>query len=463
MASIVTSPSGQRLGPVAGQVERDRVRRPRRAAAARSPSSSRARRGARACSRAMPLERPVDERVRGAEVVALDAECALLGVQVVAHVRAHALGVRPRAPRGTRAQPRPRRRRRRAPPRARSTPRARHPPRARARARRREERRLRVHGRAHARASDGARPGSACAASSTTRRRRPRTTSPTSVCASRTTSRPIFAAACPAASSAPARAATGAAIACQGTRGSSRPSSAAKQPQHLGPTLAERRERAGSAAELRRAATSAPSRSRASSTRRASRRPRARTSSAPPAGGACAPAIGVARCVSASARAAGGEPGELSVEDRRSVARDEHRRGVEDVLARRSAVSGLSCPRSERADERADRDCRRRAPRRRARRCRRATPRTRSRQRPRRRRARTRARRRASLEPRLVRDRVAEAPPARRARRRSSMREEDGGVLALHADIEPQSVPLALGDERLVPAGHAVAARGRRA
>ena len=256
---------------------------------------------------------------------------------------------------------------------------------------------------------------------------------------------------------------TGPRCTCQGSVGSARPELGRVQAQHLRPALAERRERAGGAAELRGQHERVETLARVEDGDEPAGGLRARTSSAPPAAAASGAAIGVARCASASVAHRGSEPGELLVEEPERPLRDEHRRGVEDVLARRPVVRVRRLPRARAAHGRAARrGCRPPALLRTARRRRRATRRTRSRRR-RRRTARASASSASSMPSSHagVRDRVAELLGHEERRRRSSMREEDGGVVALHADIEPQCRPLRARRTSVSSAGgHAVASSG---
>ena len=149
-----------------------------------------------------------------------------------------------------------------------------------------------------------------------------------------------------------------------------RSSSAANSAQHLDARVAERGERPAGAAELRgQARTRRGARARATT-------PTSQLAAFSPnvVGTACCSsvraAITVARCSSASLAQAAATPSSSSSDDRRRVARDEHRGGVEDVLARRAVMDVLriSPDLRERAHERLDRVTRRRGLRARARR-----------------------------------------------------------------------------------------------
>ena len=269
-------------------------------------------------------------------------------------------------------------------------------------------------------------------------------TSPTSVCASRTTSRPTFAHAAAAASSAAPSSATGPRWTCHGTTGS------------------------GQARARRRTATSAPDRASRPARRAApaARPPRVAAASSTSAtsqpaafspkvvGAACwssvRAAIGVERCV---LRERGGRRGG-AVE----LGQDE----LPWRCGRRASTPCRGCPGSSRGPVGVRRPLAQRPrerhdgapsarPSSQSARCRRARggtpPRPPRRPGPPRARARPRASRRARLRPRPPRG----ADPARRSARRSSMREEDGRTVALHADIEPHCAVLLLGDERRAP------------
>ena len=226
-----------------------------------------------------------------------------------------------------------------------------------------QRRRVRAAPAARRRARATRRPGCACAASSRTRRRRLGAPRRPRSGASSTTSSPIFASDAGGDGERGAELGDGTRFVCHGTTGSCEAELLGVAPQHLEAVVAERRERAGRAAELRRRAA----RAGCASGRVA---PRAAPTSQPAAfspnvvGTACwssvRPAITVARCVVR-------EPGALAPRRRRvaratsaeRVARDEHRGGVEDVLARRAPVDVAGGVASdgvrERADERLDR------------------------------------------------------------------------------------------------------------
>ena len=122
-----------------------------------------------------------------------------------------------------------------------------------------------------------------------------------------------------------------------------------------GPCVAERRERPRRAAELRRELERGEVLARVEQPRRATSRPSLRTSSAPPAGAASAPPSawrGARRRARAHASAMRSR---RSTNERDGVARDEHRGGVEHVLARRAPVdvaAAVAGGVGERADER---------------------------------------------------------------------------------------------------------------
>ena len=187
------------------------------------------------------------------------------------------------------------------------------------------------------------RPGCACAASSRIRRgpRRPARAPrrPRSGPSARRRARSCRARR-PAIASADPSAATRTREVCQGSAGSASPSSPATRGHDLGPVLAERRERAGRAAELRPPAGRA-----ASSTRRcASSTPASQVAALRPnvVGSACCSSVratmGVARCVVGEPRAGRGHGGDVGQHELERAAADEHRRGVDDVLARRAVV-----------------------------------------------------------------------------------------------------------------------------
>ena len=286
------------------------------------------------------------------------------------------------------------------------------------------------------------RPGCACAASTTSRRRPPRRPRrPRSARAGRRRARSSRRRPRPRRARRPARA-TGPRWTCHGTTGSSGRAPKA-QPRAA---IAEDR-----------ASPPGPRAARAGARQRDARR--ASTTRDEPAGRlqpervgtACwssvRPAIGVERCASASAAHAAAAPS--------SSASTSVRAFRATSIAAVSRMSWLVAPRwapgsplPQRARERHDRVRRRRGPPRRARRCRRA--RGGRRRRPRRRPspARARARRRASPRARLRRRPPRGAAPARRSARTSSMGEEHGRTVALHADIEPHRAVLLLADER---------------
>ena len=157
----------------------------------------------------------------------------------------------------------------------------------------------------------------------------PSDTSPTSVSARRTTSSPTFPHAAPTASSAPASSAIGARSACHGTTGyapaPARTRTATRAPDRASPQAHQAAPAGGrrpGAAALRRARPASPP-------------PSARRWSAAPAGATSGRPSRVERCASASAAARRRGSVELGEHERAGIARDEHRRRVEDVLARR--------------------------------------------------------------------------------------------------------------------------------
>ena len=246
------------------------------------------------------LEHAVDERGRGAEVVALDPERALLGGAARRSCSPASARCRPRARIGdsraaASAPPVSASASESAPHSACHAPAARScscsPPRA--------ARPARAAVRAQARASTAVAGLRLCGIVDDPPPAASRT-SPTSVCASRTTSRPIFAAAVARRPRArPPSSATGVRRACHGTSGTASPSSVAHRARHLGRRARRRRQ---ACPRRRRAAPVAP---RAAARRgrragpRASRRPCSRRSSAPLAGGASAPPSASQRCSSA--------------------------------------------------------------------------------------------------------------------------------------------------------------------
>ena len=197
--------------------------------------------------------------------------------------------------------------------------------------------------------------------------------------------------------------------------------------------------------------------------RRASRPPSGRTSSAPPAGAASSRPSASSGAPRRAAAHSAGDRAERLVDQLERPARDQHRRGVEDVLARRAAVDVARPPRlptasRQSADERLHRVPRRARPASpiavaieafRADRPPRSLERPRPESRPRApRQRRARARRRASPAA-TPRPRPHPGPArARRSGRTSSDGEEDGLGLALEPDVELEPVLGRARDER---------------
>ena len=174
-------------------------------------------------------------------------------------------------------------------------------------------------------------------------------TSPTSVCASRTTSSPIFAQRAGRGRERRAELRDRARSCARAASGSASSSSRANEPQHA----AARRRRAPRASRPRRRA--APRAARSGSARAApcassdrdepAGRLRARTSSAPPAAGACGPPSASSGASRASAAQRGGAPSSSPATSASARRGDQHRRGVDDVLARRAVVDVRARPR----------------------------------------------------------------------------------------------------------------------
>ncbi len=365
---------------------------------ARAPARLPARRSGSAGSRAVPVEREraFDERVRRAEIRRRVEQLVELRAVEVRRERG-ARSRRPRTPRRrARALPRgrasPRARTRRAPRRARcscsrasgrrrrrgrrDTRGSRQPRRRRARARPRARPTPRARRRRRARARDSpavSTPAAACTPRAHARAIAARVgfrfcgivdepppaasaTSPTSVWPSSTTSRPILSQRRRDRSQCVAELgdANAARVPRQHRLGETE--LGRERAQHVRPAVAERRKRSGRAAELRRQRgprRAAPARPRTPTSQPAAFKPNV-------VGTACCssvrPAIGVERCSSREPRARRRDRVELREDQLARAPRDEHRRGVDDVLARRAVMHPArrvaADARAKRADER---------------------------------------------------------------------------------------------------------------